>query len=352
MMSSLDIKTRIEIVELFHQNNGSAAQTLRRFKTKHQMNKDPFTLSTITRLVKKFHETGSVLDLPKSGRPSVSEEVVEEVKAANKQGKTISPTGCFSAHDISKSTAIPYSTVRKILRYKLKQRPYHLKRVQALHEGDLEKRVNFAEWFLEQEDNIISNILWSDEAHFYLNGYVSSRHCVIWSEDNPHHNLEVPLHSPKVTVFCAMNSRMIMPPYFIEHPNTVNQHVYLDILQNHVVPNLPNNNLIFMQDGATPHTANIVKDFLRQQFGENLIGLGFQREWPPRSPDLNPLDFFLWGYLKLRVFRRKPSTIDQLKDFIVMEINCIEAELLARAVESLSDRCLAVICENGNHIEN
>ena len=74
---------------------------------------------------------------------------------------------------------------------------------------------------------------------------------------------------------------------------TLDQHGYLDILQNHVVPHLPGGDTTFMQDGATPHTAMAVREFLRNQFGTKLIGLHLTTEWPPRSPDMNPMDFFL-----------------------------------------------------------
>ena len=46
-----------------------------------------------------------------------------------------------------------------------------------------------------------------------------------------------------------------------------------------------------MQDGATPHTANNTKEFLKANFGERVISIGFPIWWPARSPDLNPCDY-------------------------------------------------------------
>ena len=54
-----------------------------------------------------------------------------------------------------------------------------------------------------------------------------------------------------------------------------------------------------MQDGAAPHTAKKTKEVLKKQFSD-VIGLGFQSNWPSHSPDLTP--FFLWGYLKEKVY--------------------------------------------------
>ncbi|GFW91070.1 transposable element Tc3 transposase [Trichonephila clavipes] len=44
----------------------------------------------------------------------------------------------------------------------------------------------------------------SDEAHFWLNGYVNKQNCRIWSEANPHVYVETPLHPEKLTVWCAL----------------------------------------------------------------------------------------------------------------------------------------------------
>ena len=51
----------------------------------------------------------------------------------------------------------------------------------------------------------------------------------------------------------------------------------------------------FQQDGVSPHTAKAVQTWLKSKFGNKFIPKDL---WPPRSPDLNPCDFYLWGYLK------------------------------------------------------
>ena len=57
----------------------------------------------------------------------------------------------------------------------------------------------------------------------------------------------------------------------------------------------------FQQDGATAHTAGAARNWLRDRFGQRLISRGAEHSWPARSPDLTPLDFFLWGHLKSEV---------------------------------------------------
>jgi hypothetical protein len=81
-----------------------------------------------------------------------------------------------------------------------------------------------------------------------------------------------------------------------------------------VVENRPE--MWFQQDGATDHTARATMDLLGQLFGERIISRNSQNNWPPRSPDLSAPDYFLWGYLKERVYVNKPPTLEQLKENI------------------------------------
>jgi hypothetical protein len=74
------------------------------------------------------------------------------------------------------------------------------------------------------------------------------------------------------------------------------------------------------QDGAMCHTSNADTKETESYFGDRLISKNL---WPPRSPDLTPPDFFLWGLLKVRVYSSKPRTIDTLKDAMRREVAAI-----------------------------
>jgi len=73
----------------------------------------------------------------------------------------------------------------------------------------------------------------------------------------------------------------------------------------------------FQQDGATSHTSHASMAEIQSFFGDRVIS---KEIWPPRSPDLVPPDYFLWGYLKWRSYQNKPRTIDVLKANITEEI--------------------------------
>jgi hypothetical protein len=57
-------------------------------------------------------------------------------------------------------------------------------------------------------------------------------------------------------------------------------------------------------------------------------------EWPSLSPDLTPLDFFLWGYLKSKVYFNRPNNLDELRQRIRAEVEHITPEVLAKCLHS------------------
>ncbi|GFS71645.1 hypothetical protein TNCV_4270401 [Trichonephila clavipes] len=77
----------------------------------------------------------------------------------------------------------------------------------AIHQNDHQARRRFVEW-AQNEIAVVPDfnkrILFSDEAHFWLNGYVNKQNCRIWSEANPQVYVKTPLHPEKLTVWCAL----------------------------------------------------------------------------------------------------------------------------------------------------
>ena len=76
------------------------------------------------------------------------------------------------------------------------------------------------EWVLPQQavdGNFSNRIFFSDEAHFTLDGYVNEQTCRIWNSENPQVIKERPLHSEKVTVWCALLSEGVIGPHFFEN---------------------------------------------------------------------------------------------------------------------------------------
>ncbi|GFX79515.1 hypothetical protein TNCV_825041 [Trichonephila clavipes] len=77
----------------------------------------------------------------------------------------------------------------------------------GIHQNDHQARCRFVEW-AQNEIAVVPDfhkrILFSDEAHFWLNGYINKQNGHIWSEANPQVYVETPLHPEKLTVWCAL----------------------------------------------------------------------------------------------------------------------------------------------------
>ncbi|GFT75628.1 putative transposable element [Trichonephila clavipes] len=104
----------------------------------------------------------------------------------------------------------------------------------------------------------------------------------------------------KLTVWCALWAGGIIGPYFFKndegHNVTVNGDRYRAMINNFFIPELNNHDvqkLWLQQDGATCHTARATIDLLKDTFGDRLISSFGPVNWPPRSCDLTPLDYFL-----------------------------------------------------------
>ncbi|GFV24951.1 putative DD41D transposase [Trichonephila clavipes] len=123
--------------------------------------------------------------------------------------------------------------------------------------------------------------------------------------------------------------------------NQVNGDQYKARITNFFIPELNNDDvqeLWFQQDGATCPTARATIDLLKDTFGDRLISRFGLVNWPPRSCDLTPLDYFLWGYVKSLVYADEPQTLDHLEDNIRRVIADIQPQMLEKVIENWTSR--------------
>ena len=73
--------------------------------------------------------------------------------------------------------------------------------------------------------------------------------------------------------------------------------------------------------------------------------------WPPRSPDLTPLDYYLWSHLKSKVYKKSPSTIQDLKENIRRAINEIPVETLKATMRAMGKRAQDCLEANGGPLK-
>jgi Helix-turn-helix domain (DUF4817) len=362
----LPLEQRIMLVQLYYENAKSLVGTLRAFRRITGI-QDICSVNAIRNLISRFERTGSVADLPRSGRPKVSEDTAIEIRHTAETIAQDNRFGECSTVAISSATGIPQQTVWKVLRKMLKLRPYRIREVHELIPADYPRRLTFAENFLtrvEFEPNWLDTILFSDEAHFTLTGQVNYWNTRIWADHHPHTIFQTPLHDRKLTVWIGFTAEFIIGPYFFQEFDhrgelvtvTVNGDRYYDMLDEFVVPRLEELDVVdtitFQQDGAPPHVHHRVKDLLRAVFGDRIISRDFPHAWPARSPDLTPCDYWIWGYLKSIVYRNRPTTLVQLRESITQCVQAITPDQLRSAVYHMPKRLQAAIEAQGGHIEH
>ncbi|GFX04349.1 transposable element Tc3 transposase [Trichonephila clavipes] len=124
------------------------------------------------------------------------------------------------------------------------------------------------------------------------------------------------------------------------------------MVTNFFIPELNNHDvqeLWFQQDGATCHTARATIDLLKDTFGDRLISRFGPVNWPPRSCDLTPPDYFLWGYVKSLVYADKPQTLAHLEDNIRRVIADIRPQMLEKVIENWTSRLDYIWASRGRH---
>ena len=94
-----------------------------------------------------------------------------------------------------------------------------------------------------------------------------------------------------------------------------------------------------------------VRKALDDEFPNRWIGRDGPTPWPARSPDITPLDFFLWGYVKTKVFKSEIKDIDDLKTKIIEVEASVRPEMLVKTWKEVKSR-LEMLAENGGrHVE-
>uniref|UniRef100_A0A1Y1L7H2 Tc1-like transposase DDE domain-containing protein n=1 Tax=Photinus pyralis TaxID=7054 RepID=A0A1Y1L7H2_PHOPY len=114
--------------------------------------------------------------------------------------------------------------------------------------------------------------------------------------------------------------------------------------------------LWYQHDGAPPHFNRAVIDHLNATFPNRWIGRGGPVAWPPRSPDLTPLDFFLWGHLKNLVYSEN-GIIDSVEELVARVMAASEViktnpMMVLKSSNSVPRRCRLCVAAGGGIFEN
>lgn len=319
--------------------------------------------STIRKNVEKYRQHGTSLNLNKqfSGRrKSVrTPENIEMVRDHLQENPQVSVR--------RNGLGLHRSSLHRIIKHDLHWHPYKMHIRHQLKAGDFPRRLQFSRWFQENAPNprFLNRVVIGDEAAFHMNGKVNTHNVRMYAPqgNNPDFNYDVNSSREKISVWAGIcGNGSLLGPFFFER--NVTGLAYLRVLNEQVFPAIQQayanehaqnalEHVWWFQDGAPAHRLRAVRDRLNVLFDRRLVALGTEVEWPPRSPDLTPMDFFLWGYVKGKIYLTPPENIQELRQRIILSFTELRQnrDFIVNSVREMRRRVELCIQNNGHHVE-
>lgn len=335
--------------------NGNAFEARRIYEDRYPQRVIPDP-RTFTNLHRRLHENGSFKKDAAGGldrhqrTPEIEEVVLNEIAEHPET----------STRKIASNLNVSHQTVWRILKEQ-QLYPYHIQRVQALLPRDFPDRVGFCQWYLQkvaENPNFDKQILFTDEANFSRNSIQNFHNNHLWAEENPHAVTETHFqHQFSVNVWAGIIGDHLIGPFFL--PGRLDGRSYRNFLETELpilledVSLLLRNQMWFMHDGAPAHFSVLAREYLNQVYPNKWIGRGGPQPWPPRSPDLNSLDFFLWGHIKSLVYTTPIENEDDLINRIIAACNTVRNTpgIFERVRSSMRRRAESCIIVGGGHFQ-
>ena len=139
---------------------------------------------------------------------------------------------------------------------------------------------------------------------------------------------------------------------FVEPGTKINGAYYRDVLlSQHLLPAIREQSggyFIFQQDSAPAHRAHETVALLERETPRFID----PTQWPPNSPDLNPVDYKVWGVLQQRVYQTRIRNVEHLRERLLEEWSRFDQRIIDRAVSQWRRRLEACVRAQGGHFEH
>ena len=184
-----------------------------------------------------------------------------------------------------------------------------------MSEGTKKRRTEKAGALAERFSNkrSVEKCVWQDEKDFTLEVPLNHQNSRVYgknrkgdiSDDRLFHNIN--RQSKKVMVSACITWYGATKPFFVNNKGLkVNAKRYKTLLEKELLSNIESmmkrKDWIFIQDSASSHRANLVQDFLSEKLNKRFVKYS---EWPPTSPDCNPLDYYFWEQVQRKVYENR-----------------------------------------------
>ena len=309
---------------------------------------------TVYDSISRFKKLGTFLDRCGRGRkPTVV--TPDRIKAVKER---IRRNPHRSIRKMAKGMKISSRSMGRIVKDKLKLTCYRVRKAAILSEATTKKRLERSKKLLQRTRNGEHLVtVFSDEKLFTVQAEFNPQNHRVLAETSEEafangRTIHQASHPASVMVFGAVCADGKSPLLFVDQGVKINKEVYISqILEKTLLPwaqkHFNGRRWVFQQDGAPAHTAK-----LSQQWCETHLPAFIPKdEWPPSSPDLNPLDYSIWGVLQNKVNAKPHSSIEALKKTLVKEWDALSPEYLRATIDAYPRRLRAVIEKRGGRME-
>lgn len=265
-----------------------------------------------------------------------------------------------STREIARELGINHMSVWNIVKKDLKLKAFTRVPGQILTTATREKRLSRCKRLLRRLTlTKLKKVFFTDEKAFYIDPPVSSHGRRVWGSRK-----KSTIAPERLIKQRAKFSKHVMVSagvcfggkgrlHFVPEQAKVNAECYITQLLPKLLEdcrNLMGEDFIFQQDGAPAHTARRAQDFIEQQHQDFIK----KDDWPPNSPDLNPLDFYVWGVMldKFQKHKPKPQSIPELKTLLNEIWDSLPQEQVQKAILSVRKRLTACVKTGGGHFEH
>lgn len=320
-----------------------------------------WNVCSVNRLIKRIEDTGSTNRKPGSGRPRSARtednrHEVENLIASQEDA----PGTHMSLREIAKELDVGKSSVARMA-VDLGLKPFKRIRVSRRDPKVRAKRKTRCRNLNDRYSvDDVKRVIFTDEKDFTLEVAKNSQNDRVYGkrkreiEPNRLYH-ETSRFSKKVMVSAGVSWAGKTKIHFIDTEKTkVNSECYIKLLRENLLPDCrrlyPGDNYIFQQDGAPSHTSKVSQEYLEEATPEFIE----KNDWPPQSPDCNPMDYAIWDSLKEKVYQgqREKLTEEQLKARILASWEQIPLEEIRKSISAWKKRLRLVAEEDGGHIEH
>jgi transposase len=338
-MGAISYAKRVEIVTLMKEGKS----------TRGVAKQLSIAQSTVAKIWKKFGNTGSFENLPKSGRPrKIDERLDRVIERSIKKGECQTSVEVRQMLKNHHRVEVHMDTVRRSL--KRSGLVARVKRAKPLlRPANIKKRLAFARKYQHWTADDWRKVIFSDESRFKVFGSDGRQYCWVKPGDKltPRQIKPTVKHGGgSVFVWGCMTSQGV--GYLCKIDEGLDSKLYIEILGDELKETLRyyklrKDSVIFQQDNDPKHTAKATQQWLKDSKYKVL-------DWVAQSPDLNPIEH-LWDHVQrsLRALPVHPKSVPDLWEKLQQVWENIDLSVIDKLYESMPKRIAAVIEAKGGY---